>query len=377
MCRNTGGTAITGLMLIVPEPNGFSAGTNQLSETIGGFQVDFFDIQLDTDVAGIKSGTVIIECNDLPDYEFEVIGRVLAPGEVSVELDGNDIADGSVTPIDLGTRFKGEDTPIFIFTVYNTGDAPLHVGTVVLPTGFTLLKDLTGVIDPCDSDTFMVQLDTSNIGVFTGDVSFINDDGGFSYGDYIDENPYNFPIQGAVVLNNDECSGAIPVVAQDTYFGTNVGATGAVGSSCGVNDVNDVWHSFTPEATHEYVIDLCGSDFDTVLAVYDSCDPDANELACNDEDDGVTGAGVCGVKPFESSVRLELEQGLTYYLRVSGYAGSPVGEAGDYVLTVTGPICTGPIAADLNNDCMTDMRDFALFASDWLRCNFDPPDACY
>ena len=375
-CLNTGPTAVTGLLLTVPGANGFSAGLDPLAPSIAGFGSDYFDIQLDTASVGVKAGTVTIGSVELLDLEFDVVGEVLAPGEVSVDLDGNDVPDGSVIPIDLGTRFQGEAAPILTFTVHNTGAAPLQVGGVLLPpAGFNLVTDLPSQVDPCTSEIFQIQLDTTSVGVFTGDVSFTNDDGGLLFGDNIDENPYSFAIQGTVALDNDECDGAIPVLAQESYFGSNVGATGSVGSSCGVNDVNDVWHSFTPEATHEYVIDLCGSDFDTVLAIYDNCG--GNELICNDEDDDLSGAGVCGTKPWESSAQLELQQGMTYYIRVSGYAGSAVGESGDYILTVTGPVCTGLIPADLTGDCLVDLRDFVMFASYWLECNLDPPDACY
>jgi hypothetical protein len=41
------------------------------------------------------------------------------------------------------------------------------------------------------------------------------------------------------------------------------------------------------------------------------------------------------------------------------------------------PACTGPITTDLNGDCKVGLLDFAIFASEWLMCNLDPPEACW
>jgi hypothetical protein len=39
--------------------------------------------------------------------------------------------------------------------------------------------------------------------------------------------------------------------------------------------------------------------------------------------------------------------------------------------------CTSPIKGDLNDDCKVDFVDFALMAGNWLKCNLDPPSACW
>jgi hypothetical protein len=44
---------------------------------------------------------------------------------------------------------------------------------------------------------------------------------------------------------------------------------------------------------------------------------------------------------------------------------------------VPGPVCTGKLAMDFNNDCKVDFQDFALFANSWLECNLDPPSTCW
>ncbi len=317
--------------------------------------------RLDPDTVGPKSGTIAIDSNQMPDYEFDVIGEVQAPAEIRVSLDACDVADGETVPIDFGTVIQGQPGPTFTFTVYNEGAAPLECGAVQLPaSGFVLTEPLAATIDPCASDTFTVQLDTSAMGTYSGSISFDNSDGGLLYGDSIDEDPYDFAIAGAVVHQNDTCETAIPAEIGVPYNGSSVGANGTDISSCGDDDPCDVWHSVTPEFDYDHVIDLFGSEFDTTLAIYDACG--GNELACNDD------SQVPGFK-LQSRVTVFLQKGATYYIRIAGFAQ----ETGNYTLNITGPVCAAPIVADLNDDCMVTLEDLAIFASHWLQSNIQYP----
>jgi len=93
---------------------------------------------------------------------------------------------------------------------------------------------------------------------------------------------------------------------------------------------------------------------------------DANELACNDNND------VCGSGSGQSHLDVSLNAGKTYYIRVSGTANA----MGNYVLKVTGPKCTTAIAGDVNNDCKVNFKDVAVLALDWLDCHIDPQAWC-
>ncbi len=86
---------------------------------------------------------------------------------------------------------------------------------------------------------------------------------------------------------NDTC--ATPRIVTQ---GTNVLAPAQ--SPCGsfVDDANnfsgcaaalkaDLWFQFTPTTTQNYRIETCGSNYDTVVSVYDSCN--GGELACNND----------------------------------------------------------------------------------------------
>lgn len=117
---------------------------------------------------------------------------------------------------------------------------------------------------------------------------------------------------------HDNCPQAIPVELDIPFMGSSARATGSLLSGCSVNDRYDVWHVFTPRSTGYHRISLCGSDFDTTLAVYDACG--GTRLACNDD--------VCWL---QSEVIAYLEQGRDYPIRIAGYDRA----TGNYILVVT------------------------------------------
>jgi len=186
---------------------------------------------------------------------------------------------------------------------------------------------------------------------------------------YFDSESGDFTWQHVVLYEipgNDECARAIPVRANEAYNGSTLRATGTDVSSCADKDTYDVWHSFTADFDYEYMIRLCGSAFDTTLAVFDECG--GTELACNDDAE----PGVCPSE-LQSQLTLSLRKGLTYLIRI---AGSKY-QTGEYTLTIIGPKCRERPAMDFNEDCKVDFRDFALFMQSWLECNLDPPEVCW
>ena len=91
------------------------------------------------------------------------------------------------------------------------------------------------------------------------------------------------------------------------------------------------------------MIDLCGTDIDPTLVVYDDCPTNGGvEIACND-DDGPACPGL------QSSINLAVTTGTTYYIRVAGWGG----EQGSGVLNIgscapTTPGCTDSTALNYN-----------------------------
>lgn len=116
---------------------------------------------------------------------------------------------------------------------------------------------------------------------------------------------------------NDSCSDPNVVIANVPFVGSSVAAAGSDITSCGTDDTADVWLSYTASVTATVAINLCGSDFDTTLAVFDSCG--GTELVCNDDS--------CGL---QSKVSLAVTSGTTYYLRIAGNNGA----TGNYTVNV-------------------------------------------
>lgn len=145
------------------------------------------------------------------------------------------------------------------------------------------------------------------------------------------------------VVCNDDCANAIGISTGVTYNGTNVGATGTDESSCaGTLDVNDVWHTWVADCTDNVTFSLCGSGFDTTLAVFDGCG--GTELACNDDNAAICGPGN------NSELQLNVTAGTTYWIRIAGWNGAN----GNYALLVTcppvGACCDGASCQDLSAD---------------------------
>ena len=135
-------------------------------------------------------------------------------------------------------------------------------------------------------------------------------------------------------IPGDICSDAIVVGEVNDYpFSTlNATASGA-NPGCGGTDPLDIWFSYTPASNGIASVDLCGSNFDTRLAIWDACG--GNVLICNDDDDN------CGTNSLQSYVSGQVTAGTTYYIQVGGY-NSLVGD-GDISIT----LATLPV----NDDC--------------------------
>jgi Ca2+-binding RTX toxin-like protein len=156
-----------------------------------------FTVQVDASVAGTKVGTVSFANTDADEnpFTFDVTATVdPAPPQlpdVRVRLGGNNVPDGTTAAINFGSVGQNQGGPTRTFTVFNDGDAPLTVGSVTVPGGFTVTDPLVGPIAPGASESFTVRLDTASAGAKSGQVVITTNDP--------DEDPYNFAISGTVV----------------------------------------------------------------------------------------------------------------------------------------------------------------------------------
>ena len=145
---------------------------------------------------------------------------------------------------------------------------------------------------------------------------------------------------------NNTCDDAIVLPGSGTFSGSNVNS-GTDGSTlnCGIlsGDVgggrNDVYFRITAIANGTATVDLCGSNYDTMLSIHTVCPATpVNQVVCNDDC-----GGACN---FNSCLTFPATSGTTYYIRVSGYAGA----TGSITLNVSGPFTPG------NNACSAAFR---------------------
>ncbi len=136
---------------------------------------------------------------------------------------------------------------------------------------------------------------------------------------------------------NDTCDDATDLPGVGTYQANNTNAGtdgGALG--CGALSGNvgggarDVFFRVLAAASGPAGVELCGSNFDTMLSIHTGCPATPeNQIACNDDC-----GGTCGL---DSCVTFTAAAGVTYYIRAAGYSGA----TGTITLTLSGPFPPG------------------------------------
>jgi hypothetical protein len=109
-------------------------------------------------------------------------------------------------------------------------------------------------------------------------------------------------------------SGSLPV----SVTGTNVDATKELGEPAHADNAGgaSIWYSWTPTESGDVVIDTCGSEFDTLLAVYTGAAVDALTTIASNDDAGIDAS--CTV---QSAVSFTAAAETTYHIAVDGYDG--------------------------------------------------------
>lgn len=129
-----------------------------------------------------------IAARDIGAFEvFTVEG--LSP-EIQVIQNGNDIADGSLTPVDFGRTNVG--SPVNkTFTIANTGTDTLVLNDLLLPLGFSLAGSFPASLLPGEQTDLVIRLNAEKSGNPNGDIYFTNNDS--------DENPFSFAVTAKIV----------------------------------------------------------------------------------------------------------------------------------------------------------------------------------
>lgn len=147
---------------------------------------------------------------------------------------------------------------------------------------------------------------------------------------------------------NDSCRCPI-AVGDGTRSYSNVSATTdgpdepAMCNFFGYTHVEaDIWYCYTASCTGTALVSLCGSSYDTKLAVYAGCGcPTTAPLACSDDDCGT------GVENVQSRVEISVTQGQQYMVRVGGYLISGVCTLGFCTAGNVGAPCTANAQCNL------------------------------
>ena len=119
-----------------------------------------------------------------------------------------------------------------------------------------------------------------------------------------------------------------------TLFNPEFGTSSGVAMCTSQGGNNDLWFAYFAEANADINFDLCGSDFDTVLSVFDGT-TGAN-VGCNDDS--------CGL---QSALTISGTAGTPYVIQVSGWGTTP--EFGNGVLTISEGIGTQICSAQAND----------------------------
>lgn len=141
---------------------------------------------------------------------------------------------------------------------------------------------------------------------------------------------------GVLTPPNDLCENAIEVTCGQSVSGSTLDASSADApeycDSYYLDEAGGVWYKF--EGDGQVVIaSLCNSGFDTQIGIFSGTCGDLECVAANDDAN-------CGLA---SEVSFFSEEGITYYIYVTGF---DLFEVGDYVLTIT-CLSSDPPANDL------------------------------
>jgi hypothetical protein len=117
----------------------------------------------------------------------------------------------------------------------------------------------------------------------------------------------------ATTYANDQCAGAAPLTDAMPVTMSTASATSTSDPtpSCQPNAGKGVWFTYTAPGTGDVLAGTCGSDFNTVLAVYSGACGSLAAVACNDNN----GPSCFGSR---ASVRFSATAGVTYHLLAAG-----------------------------------------------------------
>jgi hypothetical protein len=231
----------------------------------------------------------------------------------------------------LGSYDGGED---IIMAITPTDD--MNVDITLDPKGTTYTGLAIDAACPLDASTCLGKVTIS--GSDPGTIYNVSLTGGVTY--YLMADTWPTPdcipdfdvtfTAAAAGPENDNCADATPIGDVTDLAFTTVPATFDGPGGC--QTAPNLWYCYTASCTGLATISLCGSSYDTKMAVYDGCSCTGAQLACNDD--------FCSV---QSEVTIDVVAGQQYLIEVGGYSSN----VGAGVLTTS---CVVPVPPD-NDYC--------------------------
>ncbi len=174
-------------------PDGFSLISPVAVNMLSPMDSTTFTIQLDAIDEGSFAGEIYLFNGDSDEspFNFLVSGAVDKP-EIDVKLGQSPITDG-VTLVYYGNTAMGAPVPL-TYTVENTGAGTLTLeNPISVPNGFSVVSSFgSTTLAAGESTSFVIQLDDTSAGCYSGEVSFGNSDA--------DEVTFSFYVEGSKAL---------------------------------------------------------------------------------------------------------------------------------------------------------------------------------
>lgn len=217
--QNTGTGTLTldATPVVMLDGTHFTVTAQPSSTTVASAGSVTFQVTFDPSVNGALTDTVLIGSNDADEgvYAFDIAGFGIAP-QPEIDVTGNavSIVSGDVTPAladhtDFGS-VGATNTIVRTYTIQNTGDAPLVLGSPAVlldeTDGFSVTQQPTSPVGVGSSTTFEITFTPSVAGVDTNTVLIDSNDA--------NEGTYSFAITGTGTVD-------APVATAATSVGTN------------------------------------------------------------------------------------------------------------------------------------------------------------
>jgi len=160
-------------------------------------------------------------------------------------------------------------------------------------------------------------------------------------------------------VSNDDCADAEPIGNVTNKAFDTTGATFDGPGHC--THAPNIWYCYTATCTGDVTVSLCGSSYDTMLAVYDGCGcypSEGDMIECNDD--------YCG---WQSEITFSATEGKHYLIEIGGYGN----ETGQGKLSIN---CEAQQADNDDCDDAKSIGEVTDMSFDTTTATFDGPGHC-